>query len=117
MNCYRHQENSAIGICKSCMKGLCPTCAVEVGNSLACKNSCEENVRKINESQINQSIIQPFAKVAQKAGPIFLTVYGLYLVVYWSGLVKQYADYGMVGLGVICLVGGIVLGYKGFFSK
>lgn len=99
------------------MKGLCPTCAVEVGNSLACKNSCEENVRKINESQINQSIIQPFAKVAQKAGPIFLTVYGLYLVVYWSGLVKQYADYGMVGLGVICLVGGIVLGYKGFFSK
>ena len=49
MNCYHHTSLSAIGICKTCFKALCPECAVDVGNGLACKGSCEEKVRELNE--------------------------------------------------------------------
>ena len=49
MNCYQHPNNSAVGICKTCFKAVCAECAVDVGNGLACKNSCEEKVRELNE--------------------------------------------------------------------
>jgi hypothetical protein len=42
MNCFRHQDSSAVGLCKTCFKAVCPECAADVGNGLACKNSCEE---------------------------------------------------------------------------
>lgn len=48
MNCYYHQSKAAVGICKNCQKGLCAECAVDVGNGLACKNSCETQVLAIN---------------------------------------------------------------------
>jgi len=49
MNCYRHHEAYAVGICKNCSKGICTECAVDVGNGIACKNECEEEVKNINE--------------------------------------------------------------------
>lgn len=49
MNCYKHSHNSAVGICKTCFKAVCPECAADVGNGLACKNSCEEKVLELNE--------------------------------------------------------------------
>ena len=49
MNCYRHPNISAVGICKTCFKAVCPECATDVGNGLACKGSCEEKVLELNE--------------------------------------------------------------------
>lgn len=49
MYCYRHPQTNANGICKSCNKGLCMQCAVDVENGLACKHSCEQYVKDINE--------------------------------------------------------------------
>jgi hypothetical protein len=48
MRCYYHQEQEAVALCKSCSRGLCPSCAVDVGNGLACRNSCEDEVRSLN---------------------------------------------------------------------
>jgi len=49
MTCFYHQDASAVGLCKSCNKGLCATCAVDVGNGLACQASCVERVRSLNQ--------------------------------------------------------------------
>ncbi len=49
MNCYQHRENAAIGLCKTCFKAVCDQCSVDIGNGLACKNSCEETVAELNE--------------------------------------------------------------------
>ena len=49
MKCYRHHEADAVGICKSCSKGICTDCAVDVSNGLACKNECEEEVETLNQ--------------------------------------------------------------------
>ena len=49
MKCYSHRTIDAIGICKSCQRGLCPDCVVEVGTSCSCKNRCEKDVEILNE--------------------------------------------------------------------
>jgi len=42
MNCYNHHEDPAVGVCKICNKGLCPSCARESTNGLTCSNECTE---------------------------------------------------------------------------
>jgi hypothetical protein len=45
VRCYYHQDHEAVGACKSCGKGLCPLCLVDLGKGMACKGRCEANVR------------------------------------------------------------------------
>jgi hypothetical protein len=45
MRCYNHRDRDAVGLCKSCGKGLCDECQTDLGQGLACKNRCEETVR------------------------------------------------------------------------
>jgi len=49
MKCFNHDTSDAVGICKSCNKALCHSCAVDVGNGLACAGACEQEVRALNE--------------------------------------------------------------------
>ena len=47
MKCFFHQDRDAVGVCKSCERGICPECAVDLGKGLACRGRCEEDARKI----------------------------------------------------------------------
>ena len=49
MKCFYHPRTEAVARCKNCQKGLCPECSVDVGNGMACKDKCEDEVRAINE--------------------------------------------------------------------
>ena len=113
MNCFRHHEQFAVGVCKSCMKGLCTECMVEVDNSLACKNSCEAAVEAINRSQENQPMIQAYAKAMRIIGPLFLLAYGIYVLVFWSGIFSTQKDLGLAGLGLVSILFGIWLFFRG----
>ena len=48
MKCYTHHAVDAVGLCKSCSRGVCPDCAAEVGRSIACRGECEEKVRALD---------------------------------------------------------------------
>jgi hypothetical protein len=48
VNCFIHQDRPAVGLCKSCGRGLCPECLTEYPDGLACKNRCEARVGLIN---------------------------------------------------------------------
>ena len=48
MRCFYHRDIEAVGTCKNCCRGLCPTCAIDVGNGLACRERCEDEVRSLN---------------------------------------------------------------------
>ena len=47
MRCFYHHDRDAIGTCKSCNKGICPDCAVDLTKGLACKDYCEEEVKEL----------------------------------------------------------------------
>lgn len=99
------------------MKGLCEECSVEVGGSLACKNCCEEKVMAINESQENQPSIQKYAMAMRVIGPSFILAYGLYVTLYWSGLLSNHRDNGLVGIGVVSIMFGVGLLYRAFVKR
>ena len=48
MHCFYHQDIDAVAVCKNCGRGLCVTCAVDIGNGLACQNRCEDEARALN---------------------------------------------------------------------
>jgi hypothetical protein len=48
MHCFYHRDVEAVATCKSCGRGLCPDCAHDVGNGLACMNRCEAEVVALN---------------------------------------------------------------------
>ena len=77
MKCFYHSESDAVGTCKSCCKGLCASCAVDVGGGLACKSSCVEAVKSLNALiQTNQNA----SAINKKAGyfwPLFLIILGM----------------------------------------
>jgi len=48
MRCFYHHDLDAVAACKNCGRGLCPDCASDVGDGLACRGRCEEEVRALN---------------------------------------------------------------------
>lgn len=92
MNCFYHHESAAVGICKNCQRGLCPACAAEVANGLACKGRCEPQVslisemieRSANDSKIGRSALR-------SSGTTYISVgiaMGL-LAALWQVLISQ----------------------------
>lgn len=86
MRCFNHPENEAVGICKSCQRGLCPECATDLGHGLACTGKHEEEVNTL-QTIINQSAkIYAVTPKTRNAAPLF---YGFMGVVFAGfGLLK-----------------------------
>src|SRR6185369_9936209 len=41
MNCFHHPSTTAVGICRTCGRGLCSDCAFAGGDMLTCRGRCE----------------------------------------------------------------------------
>ncbi len=48
MKCFNHETVDAVATCKNCCRALCRQCAVDVGNGIACRNVCEQQVKAVN---------------------------------------------------------------------
>src|SRR5450755_1852222 len=47
MKCFYHHDRDALGTCKACGKGLCDDCLEDFGKGLACRDRCEDHVRRL----------------------------------------------------------------------
>lgn len=45
MKCFIHQDVDAVGICTSCGKCVCSTCAFNMGGKLVCKSCAEKSFK------------------------------------------------------------------------
>lgn len=103
MRCFYHQTVEAVATCKSCGRGLCPTCASDVGNGLACRDRCEEEVRSLNR------VIERNKTAYQKARGAYTRTaafYGLVGGVFLLGGATNWQGYGwvLVPAGLIFLL-------------
>lgn len=81
MKCFYHQDHDAVGICKSCGKGLCTECAVDMEKGLACKERCEEDVKSLIRLIQNNIRLSPTSSSiirASKRGGLIAS--GFYIV-------------------------------------
>ncbi|HEX8185357.1 MAG TPA: hypothetical protein VF747_11410 [Blastocatellia bacterium] len=73
MKCYNHDAADAVAICKNCNKALCRVCAADVGNGIACRNSCEQEVISLNELvKRNKTVSQKTSYAYQRNAVISL---------------------------------------------
>ena len=49
MRCFYHEDREAVGTCKSCGRGLCRECAVDLTKGLACRGHCEADAQAVIE--------------------------------------------------------------------
>jgi hypothetical protein len=77
MNCFNHQNTAAIGTCKHCCKGLCTTCASDLGFGLACRDLHEPQVEALQAMVTRAAQVQTANRSNKYLSPIFMGVLGL----------------------------------------
>jgi hypothetical protein len=105
MNCFYHPQMVAIAICKNCNRGLCADCGSDVGNGIACKNKCEEEVRAFNE------MIDRNKSSYRKTGNFLIAIAMFFISCGLLGLVAMFRwrELPFLILGSFLLISGIVM--------
>ena len=108
MKCFNHQSRDAVGTCKSCGKGLCPDCAVDMDRGLACRDRCEDEVsalialidQNIRYSPIGKNVMGNLKTNAYVQASFLLTAGVVFLLTAVKmGMVAEIP--GLVGMGLI----------------
>lgn len=112
MKCYKHNETDALGICKSCQKGVCRECIVDVEGRIACKDSCEQEVKDLNEMILkNKGVYQKTSSNFYRVAAIYGFI-GLFFIFY-PLLVTPILINFLVPVGIIFLLAMVMTIYSG----
>jgi len=108
MQCFNHQEQAAIGMCKHCCKGLCSACATDLGYGLACREAHEEQVTAVHAMVTKAARVQSVNRSNKYLSPTLFIALGSVFVGY--GLINGGAATSFtVILGVVLLLYGLFL--------
>ncbi len=106
MQCYQHNEQSAIGTCKVCHKGLCHDCATDTGMGL----SCDKHIEKVKDIELvidrNIKAIKD-APVNTFIAPVFFIILGIGFVI--AGLTAHRISPLPIFMGIAFSLFGIVI--------
>lgn len=89
MNCYIHREKNAVGICKSCGRGLCQDCVVEVGEGISCAGPCEEKVRIINRMVEGNARVLSTSNQSMRTAALFILILGIAFLIFARGSIRS----------------------------
>ena len=103
MNCFYHPDKPAVGICKSCCKGLCEVCATTLPNGLACVNACEDRVSLINQIIDNNQKVISAANSQVRSSGMFILLLGLLFCLFGFLPFLLSGNTGTMFLGIIGL--------------
>lgn len=107
MRCFVHQEVEAVGTCRACNKGLCPSCAVDLGHSISCKGACEIKANTINGQLAKNAVVLQTQRRNKLYAPLFFIAMGVVFGAF-SQDGKSVWNMGTV-MGGVFVIFGIVL--------
>src|SRR4051794_41083631 len=119
MRCFYHQDKDAVGSCKSCGKGLCAECAVDLGKGLACRGRCEETARAIIELVDRNIQLSTAPAKAQLVAPAVVQRTGQptdYIAAQLTSHIRETRHFRW-GAGAFCLVVGVILLGAGWLQQ
>ena len=108
MKCYNHHDKEAMGICKSCQKGLCTECIILIDGSISCKGECQEDVATLNYMvKKGRKVYKDLSK--QWSPAIFIHILGG-LTFIGFGLIEKGTklSFLLISLGIIFLITGVL---------
>jgi hypothetical protein len=109
MECFYHEGATAVGSCRSCLKGLCRRCATELEGGLACAGRCEAMVRSL------VATIQQSARYQRVSTGLLRSARGLWLgltavaalvgvfVIAWGLSLPAYREIAALGIPFLAL--------------
>lgn len=103
MNCYRHQPLGAVGVCKTCFKALCPDCASDIGNGLACKGECEQKVRELNQMWERSAKLYGIGAHKSRIPSTGVLLWGLIALAMWATSAFAYFKSGKVDVSSVVM--------------
>lgn len=109
MQCFNHPESDAIGPCKSCNKGLCQSCAADLGHGLACKDRHETAVQLLNDLVARGAKVYSVTPSSRFIAPLFYGSMGLLFAAF------GYAQRGVVNLPFLMGIGFLVFAAVMYF--
>lgn len=105
MKCYKHRDRDAIGLCKSCHKGVCPECLVLVGGSVACIDSCQENVATLNYI-VEQN--KKYRNLDKKLIPFITYGIGIFFLSFGLYTFNKKSSWFTIGFGAILIIISVI---------
>ena len=105
MKCFNHHNQDAVGVCKSCLKGICSECATDIGGGITCSDECEniarDNIRLVKNTVDAQ---RDFKKGGAYLAPLYFFLMGAAFIGF--GLYKKsFFEFGSLLGGLFCLFG------------
>lgn len=114
MKCFYHPDRDAVGLCRSCMKGLCTECAVDMTKGLACHGACQKDVadilalteQNIRHAPLSDRIMKNYGKGSSALGILVLLLALGLLVIGGRALAMGDDAVNPLIFGVVCLLYG-----------
>lgn len=108
MRCFNHHDQPAIGTCKHCCKGLCASCATDLGYGLACRDAHEKQVESTH-TMFNKAVrLQSVNRSNKYLSPTLCSVLGAVFIGY-GVVARDAATSFTVVLGSVFLLYGLFL--------
>jgi hypothetical protein len=112
MKCFYHHDRDALGTCKACGKGLCDDCLEDFGKGLACRDRCEEHVRRLIALIDHNLRVAPAARSTMRANrAVFL---GLAVFVFIAGAFFTVLALTDSRIWFIAIIGGVLVAFSVF---
>lgn len=110
MHCYRHAPTEALGICRSCGRGVCAQCVRDLEPSLVCSEQCEQRVRRSDALIANSEATFRQARRGSVVLVIFPPLLGA--VLFYFGLSERGWFNALTAMGSILVLFGIVIWWR-----
>ncbi len=102
MKCFDDVKRDAVGICKTCSKGLCSDCAIPLGFAITCKGDCESDAvayqTYIHENQTTKYEVQR-NRYQAPAIYAFIGFVLLFINIYMRGW--RFSPMTIFGIGIV----------------
>jgi len=108
MKCYYHEKLDAVGTCKSCSKGLCRECAIDLGKGLACEGCRQDVVDLITTIDRNIKIGTNYKNI-KKNGMVQFGFMGILGGVFLCTGIYYYETFSIVMGACFMLYAGYIL--------
>lgn len=99
MKCFTHRSDDAVGVCKTCQKGLCEKCAVDLGHALVCRGACETEAAQIHAQILTNRRLLAVQKWTRYAAPAFFGAMGLMFLI--SDARSEHFSWFATGSGIL----------------
>lgn len=108
MQCFRHAPEPALGICRSCGRGVCAHCARDLGPPLACSEECERRVGRTEALIANGEVGYRLARRGSAVAVGFPLLLGAVLVYFGVAGERDWFN-AVTAMGALLMLFGVAM--------